>query len=254
MPSKRFSLPARRPALGCWGLSRRPKPGPLVSQHGDRATARTLPRHPCQQRTTNSRMNGHTSHTGERTDERTERTRDSAGTLCPAAAGAGHGAARSRQPWRSPPVTRTRPRSRRSRPPKTERSIAGSRPRRRCDHGAHASLGSRPLVALPLPITSCSGLRSACQPHGCANPTDVRWLHRPKSTAMTARRCAPQRSSPSRTSPTRERMMHGSRCPSTDVSEAAARAGHAGGARACCRRWRTGPTRWDCPGGGSPRP
>ena len=154
MPSKRFSLSARRPALGCGGLSRRPKPGPLVSQHGDRATARTLPRHPCQQRTTNSRMNGHTSHTGERTDERTECTRNSAGDTAPLPPGwvmawrghGGHGDHRQ---------------SRRSRPPKAERSVAGSRPLRRCDHGAHASPGSRPLVALQVLITPGHGSHGA---------------------------------------------------------------------------------------------
>ena len=67
----------------------------------------------------------------------------------------------------------------------------------------------------------------ASPPHGGASPTDVRWLHRPKSTAMTARRCAPPRSSPSRTyAAGTDRMMHGARCLSTDVREAAARAGH----------------------------
>ena len=44
------------------------------------------------------------------------------------------------------------------------------------------------------------------------NPTDVRLPHRPKSTAMTAGRCAPPRSSPTRTyAAGLGRMMHGSR-------------------------------------------
>ena len=55
----------------------------------------------------------------------------------------------------------TRPRSRRSRPPKAERSGAGSRPRRHGDHGEQASPGSRPLVALPLPITPSHGSHGA---------------------------------------------------------------------------------------------
>ena len=53
------------------------------------------------------------------------------------------------------------PQSRRSWPPMAERSGAGSRPRRHGDHGAQASPGSRPLVALPLPITPSHGSHGA---------------------------------------------------------------------------------------------
>ena len=86
---------------------------------------------PCPQRTTDSRKNGRTNHTGERTDERTERTRNSAGDMAPPPPGrvmvrrghGGHGDHRL---------------SRRSRTPMAEHSVAGSRPLRRCDHGVHA--------------------------------------------------------------------------------------------------------------------
>ena len=46
-------------------------------------------------------------------------------------------------------------------PPKAKLSCAGSRPRRRGDHGAHASPWSQPLAALPLPITSGHGSHAA---------------------------------------------------------------------------------------------
>ena len=51
--------------------------------------------------------------------------------------------------------------SRPSLPPKAERSSAGSRPRRHGNHCAQASPGSRPLVALPLPITPSHGSHGA---------------------------------------------------------------------------------------------
>ena len=50
-----------------------------------------------------------------------------------------------------------------SRPPKAERSSAGSRPRRHSDQGAHESQGSLPLVALPLPSTPSHGSHGASQ-------------------------------------------------------------------------------------------
>ena len=112
----------------------------------------------CRERSTRERY-CRTTHTGERTSERTDRTAGSAGDTVPPPPGQIAARARSH---RDGGHGKHCP-SQRSRPPKAERSSAGSRPRRHSDQGAHASQGSLPLVALPLPSTPSNGSHGASQ-------------------------------------------------------------------------------------------